>query len=537
MKTTKKARRGIGVPFLIAMLVLVVLAILAMAMKYSTRGATRLGEGVLAGEKALCLARGALNEAFAVLDKQLAAPDSQLKEALGAPFTSFGAPVEISIEPVFAKSMAEKGTTVEDVSFAFYCRQSLLPANPLEKYGFLRAKAVVSVYIPALKRTIRKGLVQYREFKVIYPAPPQPFQRQTLFVLRPVHLAAYEKQYRQIQKQVAQTLTDKSGGKAPLPFSNNDNIYQYFPKYKYPPFPYNERAVPGDCVSAYPDGPIDLAKTDMDNPIYSTTRSLQGSDFKLLWPADLETGDSGKEAFEEVQRRYEEGIQNTLRKYVERFPFIPEVELEELGAKHLSSLLSIDIEGAVSVDEAIGLYRWCRATHAYEKQEELWKEITGDDGIVYLRGIYYVDGPIDIDMQYRGYGTIVSPERITVRRCLKADGKSSSAVCTLLTFSRPKSSSNQWCSIELDGNVQAGLVAVTGMVKNLHLYDVFGSLAVSQLSKEVIDGRGDGTSYNWTLTYDRALAYTDDSDSVLTQKCLIIISPCVAGTKVVRQHG
>ena len=537
MKSTK-ARRGIGVPFLIAMLVLVVLAILGMAMKYSTRGATRLGEGVVAGEKALCLARGALNEAYGVLDKQLNEPDSQLKEALGVPFTSFGEAVEVSIEPVFTKGMAEKGTDVEDVSFAFYCSQSLLPANALEKYGVLRARAVVSVFVPALKRHVRKGIVQYREFKVIYPGPPRPFQRQTLFVLYPVHLAAYEKQYRQIQKQVNDTLQKKSEGKAPLPFANNSDVYQYYSKYNYPPFPYNERALPGDCVTDYPDGPIDLAKTDLDNPIYSQAKSLQGNDFKLRWPADLEANDSERDAFEEVQRRYEEGIKEALQKYVELFPFIPEGQMEELGAKYLSALMSIDMDGKVTVDEAAGLYRWCRCTHAFDNQEELWRALTRKDGVVNLRGIYYVDGPIDIDMQYRGAGTIVSADRITVRRCLKADGKSSSAICTLLTFSKPRTSSSGWCSLELEGSVQAGLVAVTGLVKNLHLYDVFGSLAVGQLSKEVIDGRGDGTSYNWTLSYDPALAYTDErGEQVRTQRCLVIISPCLAGARVVRGRG
>ncbi len=539
MVTRRMARRGVGVPFLIASLVLVVLAILGLALKHSTRGATRLGEGVIAGEKALYLARAALSEGWRNLNQHLAEGESQLKGSLGAPALSFSEPIELSFEASIVESMVGKTIELSDVTFKFYSQQNLLPNVPSEKYGLVKATASATIYIPALKRHVTKGVVEYREFKVIYAGPPQPFQRYSLFVLRPVHLPAYEKQYRQIQQQVDATLRKQGGSKVPRPFASNGRVYKYFDKYNYPPFPYNERALPSDCLE-YPDGTIDLAKTDMDNPIYSLSKKLEGSDFKLKWPADIQNyGSASRESFQEVQRQYESRMKKVLADYLRKFPFMQEDTLEQFGDFHLSSLLNIDIEGNVSVDEPMALYRWCRATNYFPNQEEFWQKVRKADGTVRLNGIYFIDGPIDIDMQYRGSGTIVSRERVTVLRCVKADGRSASDVCTLITFSKPTAGkSDRWSSIELESNAHAALVAVTGMVRNLHLYDVHGSVAVGQLSREVIDGRGDGTSYPWSLTYDSALDYTSQKGtSLLTKKCQIIISPCLAGTRVVRRNG
>ena len=525
-------RRGMGVTTLIIASVLVFLILGSLTAKLVTRSTTRTTQALVAGDEATLAAISALEEGWALIEQTVNETDSPLRQMFIAPLqVNDDSCFEATLAPVISRSLFSSNPTISisDITLEVPNQEWIWCRNELEKMGKIKLTVSVNVFKKCLRRRVERRITQRREFKVIYAAPPRPFDRTSLFVTVPHYLEGYEKQYRELQERVdsiLQQAEDRSESVCgqridiPRPFVNNTCVYRYFPNYNYPPFPYNERAPQATDYSER----ILLENTDIDNFLLSLEPELTGKDFKLLWPTDI-TNNS------EALKTFECELKSRLADYVKKFPYVREEGLRDFLDAYLNPLMSIDLEGSISVTEAIEFYKKNRATHIFEDQKEMWAEIGKND--VFLDGIYYVDGPVDVDMCYRGRGSIVSRNRLTVHRCTK---KEPSAICTLMSFS-DSSSVTGWSSIELKNDVEAGLVAVTGMVKNLHLYNVKGSLAVGALSKEVIDGLGgaEGTSHDWRLSYDENLWYASlDGKDLRTEKASVVVGPHLPSTSIVR---
>lgn len=579
-------RRGVGIAFVAVMCVLIFLAITGLAIKYFTRGATRVAEAVLAGEEATEIARSAVQEAWAGLE--LRANDVQ--DGIAAFLTQ---PLAPDTPPEFrfyyepARTRDFLGTTghftVSGVEIRVLRQVALWSRNPLEKQVLVAAAATGTAFIPALGYTATRTVCEWREVKVVYPSPPTPFCNMTLFVLNPVHLKGYERQYREMQRIVEEKIAqaeDEAEDDAPFgadvdiprPFEDNDNVYAYFPDLRYPPFPYNGRA---ERPSSYDMDPP-LEQTDMDNYLISLDPQLRGPQFKLRWPENLDdiqndplmqqlnqdvtTASSAVSAgtsaslldpallatmqqnmqslrdAREPLRKFEAYVRTSLSEYRRHFTYILEDQLPDFNAAYLAPLVHVDMDGTPSVEEPMQFYRNYRATHVFPDQQALWNHL-GGGGEVFLDGIYFVDGPVDVNIRYRGKGTIIARGRLTVNGCLKADGRDdASSICTLMTFSDPTSAGSGWKSLELNASVEAGLVAHVGLIKNLHLHDVFGSVAVGMFEREVIDGKGDGTSFDWSLTHDRNLVVEDlAGGAVRTDRARVCWGPATLASRVERE--
>ena len=565
------------------MCVLVFLSIIGLGIKYFTRGATRLSETVLASERAVVVAESAINEAWVVIENSVNNHSTQFSQSItkkldGNPGGGFST----SLSPkATRRTFSNPNITVSDVKIWVPNHLRLWAHNPHEKWGLICLQASVSITMPGVYRTIDRTVTQWREFKVVYPSPPVPFNIMSLFVLNPIHLKGYERQYRQLQLKVEEEIKkeeDRLSDKNPFgdvdlprPFENNSVTYDYFPNLKYPPFPYNTRAQAPAGGDYSMDPPLD--QTDMDNHLISYEKELVGEDFKLRWPANVSdiqndpmvqqmmaeaaaasvsTSDTPDQATidklqqtltdlksSEPLKPFETYIKTTLERYREKFTFVNEDQLISFGEKYLAPLIRVDTEGTITVDDTIDYYKRHRCTHVFATEQELWDEI--GQGEVFLNGIYFVDGPVTVNMQYRGKGTIIAKDRMVVDQCQKADGPNDfRSLCTLMSFCHRDSSSpgNQWRSIELNCDVHAGIVAIGGLVKNLHEHNVHGTLAVGLLGPEVIDGMGDssGTTYSWKLTYDPYLAITDvKTGELFYHRAAVVLNPSVIGRSVVRQ--
>ncbi len=572
--------RGMGIAFVSVMVVLVFLALIGLGVKYFTRGATRVGETIMASEQAVQIGRGAIDEIWAAFLSQVNDPNNHLFNKTREYCTADCNRWTLSWPPKFTRALHsyDSNITIDDVEVITSRDFRIWNRNELEKFGLIGLKVAVHIYIPSLGRSITRKVVQWRDYKVLYPSPPRPFQGMTLFVLLPVYLPLYEKQYRQLQLEVEKALDDeedrledkyKRDVDIPRPFDGNSDVYQYFPDLKYPPFPYNKRA---PKPASY-DLRVPLELTDMDNPVVSFEPTLPGDVFKLRWPvpdqgandpvaqqlasqlasaqasAGTSLADADPSTIAQLQqsldnlkesdekKRFENGIRETLKWYFKRFGYLNEDCLIDFGEKYLHPLLSVDTEGKITVDGAIEYYIRNRCTHVFPDEEALYNEIGPKGGEVYLDGIYYVAKPFEVDFTYRGMGCIVGPERITVNQCRKALGKDDCwSICTLMSFSHHEGPpGSKWKSIELNCDVEAGIVCVTGMVRNLHMHNVFGSLAVGTLNPEVIDGDGDGNPYLWELRYDPSLWYIHNTTgAVRTNRSKLFLSPTLVAARVER---
>ena len=578
----KKRRRGTGIAFVVVMCVLVFLSIIGLGIKYFTRGATRLSETVLASERVTLVAESAITEAWVVIENSVNNHETEFSKSItqkldGNPGGGFSTTfVPKATKRAFASN---SNVTIGDVKIWVPHQLRIWAHNPHEKWGLVCLQVSVNLSLPGIYRTINRTVTQWREFKVVYPSPPVPFNGMSLFVLNPIHLLGYERQYRQLQQKVDAEIKkeeDRLSKKKkfgdvdlPRPFENNADKYAYYPDLKYPPFPYNTRAPKPSDYSMRP--PLDV--TDMDNHVISFKKELVGEDFKLRWPSNLSdiqndplvkqlmaeaeaasvtTSDTPDQAtIDKLQQTltdlkssdplkpFETYIKTTLQRYRDNFCFIKEDKLISFGEQYLAPLIRVDTEGTITVDDPIEYYKNHRCTHVFSTEDELWDEV--GRGEVFLNGIYYVDGPVTVNMRYRGKGTIISKHHMVVDQCQKADGPDDHfSICTLMSFCHRDGSSpsNQWRSIELNCDVQAGIVAISGLVKNLHKHDLHGSLAVAMLGKEVIDGMGDsaGTTYSWKLTYDPYLATTDaNTGEPFYHRAAVVLSPGIIGRSVTRQ--
>ena len=102
-KSLSNSRRGMGIAFIIVMVVLIFLAIAGMGIKYFTRGATRVSESILAGQQAVVAAEGAIEETWATLEATVNIPDS-------ATFSIFTEKLENGAEGCFSMSYAPSAT-------------------------------------------------------------------------------------------------------------------------------------------------------------------------------------------------------------------------------------------------------------------------------------------------------------------------------------------------------------------------------------------------------------------------------------------
>jgi hypothetical protein len=581
IKSLSKNRNGMGIAFIVVMVVLVFLAIAGLGIKYFTRGATRVSESILAGQQAVVAAEGAIEETWATLEATVNDSDS-------ATFTIFTEALADGKEgsfsmihsPVATKRLySDNGSvSVGDVNVWIPRQFRIWGPFSHEKWGVLCAQVKVEVSIPGIFHSVTRTVTQWREFKVVYPSPPTPFDGMSFFCLIPGYLKAYEAQYRQIQadvdskiKEEEDRLSDKKpfgDVDLPRPFENNADVYKYFPNFKYPPFPYNVRA---GLPSAYgPTVPIPLEETDMDNCLFSHKRLLTGEDFKLRWPENLENitqdplfvqlqadagsatlaaGDEDLDAAAiadleltlanlkstDPLKPYETYIKATLKKYSDTFAFLAEDELPAFGEGVLVPFLKLVPDGTITVDNAIAFYKKNRCTHVFPDQAALYAEI-GQGSEVFLDGIYYVDGPIDINFRYRGKGTIVGKNYINVTQCDKADGENDTfSICTLMSFCQRDASSTGWCSIDLNCDPHASLVALTGRIKNLYLHKVKGSVVVGIMGAEEIDGIN-GVPGSWQIQYDPSNCVINPFTFELkTHRCRVVIGQNDIGTRVSRR--
>jgi len=574
-----------GVAFVIVMVVLVFLAITGLAIKYFTRGATRVAESVLAGEQAMIVARSAMDEAWASFEQHVNDPGDTIFTMFRyviAPNNDNAITIQFESKSTSGAYSADPNIEISAVELHVPRQYAIWNKNPLEKYGHVRATVTVRVTRPALRRTSVRTLRQWREFKVLYPSPARPFGNMTFFQLSTRQLEAWERRYRELMKDVDDKIRKeekrlskkKPFGSVdlPRPFENNpvENRYKYFPNYKYPPYPFNTRALP---PGSYADPPP-LDQSDMENYLLSLEPELRGEHHRLKWPTNLEqveqdplfqqmladlsaaeaqaatsgtTPDAATIADLEAKldalksgdalKTFENFIIASLDEYQRHFKIIDEDKLSDFNETYLAPLMDVDGNGVINVDAAMAQYRLSRCTHDFPTQDKLWDELGGSSGQLYLDGVYFVDGTIDVNMAYRGRGTIIGRNKINVNACTKADGKTDkSSVCTIMSFCKPDTTG--WASISLNCDVEAGLVAVTGLIQNLHLHDVFGSLAVGFLTKEVVDGYGDkeGKTYPWTLTYDPALMFENpDNGTIYYDRARVFVSPTLIASEVYRE--
>lgn len=581
IKSLSKNRRGMGIAFIVVMVVLVFLAITGLGIKYFTRGATRISESILAGQQAVVAAEGAIEETWATLEASVNRPDSPT-------FSIFSEALADNMEGSFTMTYGPSATqrlhsdnsnvSIGDVDVWVPRQHRIWGASPYEKWGVVCAQVKVSISLPGLFKTVTRTITQWREFKVVYPSPPAPFDGMSFFCLIPGYLKAYEAQYRKIQADVDEKIKeeeDRLSDKKPIgdvdlprPFENNSDIYQYFPNYKYPPFPYNTRAAKPSVYG--PTVSIPLEETDMDNCLMSYNPLLTGEDFKLRWPEDLEnitqdplfvqlqadagtaTSAAGDEDLDAAAiadleatlenlrssdplKPYETYIKATLKKYRDTFSFVAEDELPAFGEGVLVPFLKLVPDGTITVDNAISFYKNNRCTHVFPDQEALYAEI-GEGGEVFLDGIYYVDGPIDINFRYRGKGTIVGKNYINITQCDKADGDNDNfSLCTIMSFCQRDPSSAGWCSIDLNCDPQASLIAMTGIINNLYLHKVKGSVIVGAMGAKEIDGVN-GIPGSWQIEYDPANCIVDPVTRELhTHRCRVVIGQNDIGTRVSRR--
>ncbi len=579
-------KRG-SISFAVVGVVLLVLFMLGVGVKYFTRGVTRATQGVIGGQFALAVARSAVDEAWSELAVRLNDPEDEL----GKLFLSPGGPESFSfeIEPKDTRNAYPPYILIGDVEVAVHKQWPVWEGYPFHKYGYISCKVVVNVerfFSDYAKSTVEvsRTLQEVREFRVIQPVPPYPFDTMTCFFVCPFHLYDFERCYRIIQQKVekairkAEKKARKKGwhGHAPRPFEDNTDVYKYFPDYKYPPFPYNARHPKPAAYDT--DASYDPAMTDMDNYLFSCRDKLEGRDFKLYWPEDFHNGNSQlmdqlQDELSQLQssgvtsaaavdpakmqqlnqmladlkdsdemKAYESGIRYAMSHYLDIWGYINEDSVQTFNDLYMRPIIDADSQGAIRVEENAKWIRSMYASHVFPSQDELWNEIgrpRGNPSRVFLDGVYVVEGKVDVNFAYEGKGCIISmfepqgggdSDGIIVGRCRRADPDSDS-VCTLWAFQ-----SN--IRLETDEVVEAALMAQVGTIHNLTTQKILGNVMVAFFDMDRIWGPKVGSKripYGYVIEYDKRLAPMDDSGNPRAARQRVLISPNILADFIWRE--
>jgi len=537
--------RGTGMVAAFAAVIVLVLSLAGLALSLRTGGATRLGENVVAGEQALALARAAVAEASA--DFEAAMHDAGHPWNTAIRRTYDGSATNFTFEPVATRRAAAgiygSAAVVSVVRLDAPKREAIWYRNELETTMLVGVTATASVDRPAIGRRAIRTVTQWRRVKVLYPAPPRPLGEYALFCLKPDHLAVYERQYRALQYVIEYTIAEAErnlGTSVPRPFASNRDVYRAHPYYRYPPFPYHRRAADASLPDDYDafvasgckdfmllDHAVDPATTDLGAVLVATTDEVTGDDLRLRWPSLAEPSSTDDPT--SFITRFESDVRTTLTAYHRTFGFITTASRDEFNECYLRPLIAADLDGAISVDDAIAFTTTRRCTHVFPDEASLWDEVGHGD--VTLNGIYYVDGPVTVDMRYRGSGTVIGRNRMIVRRCERGDDD---AICTLMSFCNG-AGADGWQSIDVQCDAQAGLVALAGTIGNLHRHDVEGSVAVGFLQREATFGDERGRPYSWRRRRDPRLAVVDGTTGeALTDRAVVVVAPTVSATELER---
>ena len=108
-----------------------------------------------------------------------------------------------------------------------------------------------------------------------------------------------------------------------------------------------------------------------------------------------------------------------------------------------------------------------------------------------------------------------------------------STVSSQLRASPPQRAS----SVAASGAAEAGIVALAGRVKNMHLHHIYGNLVCGLLTEEAVRGVGDeaGTAYDFSITYDPAFLYENPvTGAVALDRSIVVLSPTLLGSVVAR---
>lgn len=287
--------RGVGTITALGLTVLVVLFLLGLASHFLTAGVSSISARVTCGDKALLIARAAIRETVAVISAGARDPGNRIfyhfRRALSPDYDGY-----LSFEgkdriiPFKVGEMIDKDDSVQYVVVKSWVpwQLRLYSYLPLEKYGQLHIEAEVGID-PGLgnRQLVIRRLKEIFEFKVAAPLPPEPFDTVTLFIMNmSTPLKVYEQDYRRLQKSIddeLRSIEDKyemDDGEAGRPFRDNpaENVYRYFPRYRYPPFPLNRRNPPGPLLSRY---------TDMDNPIFNRSEVFYIKKVRFAWPKNF----------------------------------------------------------------------------------------------------------------------------------------------------------------------------------------------------------------------------------------------------------
>ncbi len=285
-----KARRGIGALTVIGISILALLFILSLAVHFLSSGVTNVSARVTSGEKALLIARAAISELLGVINFEANHPDATL-------FYEFREPLIDNYNGYFKKEMVpykvlewvedDPEVKLVDAAITVPWQLRLYKHYGYEKYGRLHIYARAILKPGAGYEPIVRVVENVYEFKVAAPLPPLPFDSFSSCCWGLKHtryLKFWEEQYRDKQVEVEDVFRQAEAQfkmTLPRPFENNpqDNIYRFFQRYKYPPFPFNDRAAPNSMTPQ---------ETDMDNAIFSRQVPLKLRKFKFKKPKDLE---------------------------------------------------------------------------------------------------------------------------------------------------------------------------------------------------------------------------------------------------------
>jgi Tfp pilus assembly protein PilX len=178
-----RTRRGIGLVFVLAVIVVFCLAVLVLAQNFLFT-ATSQAEAVCSGQRAYYLAEGAIQEALLEVASQANVPGSawyaRLREPLGAGAATFTQQVQPSASEAAGGA---DGVVVEPVTVTV-CRQHSLSGLAYEKAAVLVLEAAASLprRVGALAGGIRRTVRRACELRVTLLTPPRPFDQMALFI-------------------------------------------------------------------------------------------------------------------------------------------------------------------------------------------------------------------------------------------------------------------------------------------------------------------------------------------------------------------
>lgn len=287
--------RGVGALTLLGVTVLMFLFILGFAMFFFSSGVTNAILKVTCGEKALYLAKTAINEAVYEVCKEANTPGTDLFIALRTPVHDQDLGINDDYFPERTKYLVDadgedKNVRIYDVDYEVPEHYRVYPYEDLEKYGRIIFRTKVKIVPGGDYEPVTCRLEQIHEFKVVAPLPPEPFDGVPFLMLVGGHLADIESDYRDIQEQVhekceeaAQAMRDNDLGELRFPFSDipEGEVYRAYSIRHYPAFAFNAD------VDAHEKGTVRPGSL-MDNTLYAVESPLELGKLHLHWPEDLD---------------------------------------------------------------------------------------------------------------------------------------------------------------------------------------------------------------------------------------------------------